>query len=152
MKKSKTRYSPRRIKYSSVGSYIDTPTKAKLKVVYFIDDIGEYKLTLGNLPATLLKGCCFNILHSEVKRRKKFYKSLKELMDYSAGWPQLDRPGQHKIPFIFGLLKIRKGKKSKFIFIHSANHLYNSKLININAVTVDNLLYLDLINSLKEKP
>lgn len=148
-RKRKKRYNI--FKFPIIGKYIDTPTKSTMKVVYFTDGIGEYKFKLGNLPEVVLKGCRFQLKVSEVKRKKKFFKKLKVFLDFSNGWRELERPTltQWEVPLLFGLLKLRKGKQRNFVLIQAADQYYKGRTINISAVIIDNLLYLDLVNKLK---
>jgi len=132
-----------------IGKYIDTPTKAEVGVIFFIDDIREYKLSGGGLPSVTLKSCRFQLRVAEVKRKKKFYNKLQPLIALSDA-RDLDQPqSAYQIPLSFGLLKLRKNKKRQFVLIQSANQFYASDLINVLAVVVDNLLYVDLVNKLK---
>src|SRR5579864_6108118 len=138
-------------RYPALGKYIDTPTKAELKVIYYVDGIGDYRCKFGNLPEVILKGCRFQVKISDVNRKKKFSKAIKPFLDFSSGWRTLDVPQQIEAPLLFGLLKLRKGKQRKFVLIQSADQYFKSKIINIMAVMIDNLLYLDLVNRTKKK-
>ena len=133
-----------------IGKYIDTPTKAEISVVDFIPDTGNYKLTIGNLPDVTLPSCRFQVKIAEVKRKVKFFRMLKPLLEFSEGYKTIKQPTR-EIPLLFGLLKLRKGKQRRFILVQAADQFFKSKTINVGAVLIDNLLYLDLVSRLKEK-
>jgi hypothetical protein len=149
-KKIKKRYNV--LKHPVIGKYIDSVTKAELDVVlYYTDYTGDYRVKVGDAQEQILRGCRFGLKLPEVKRKVKFYKKLQAYLDFADGWKDLDRPSRSSLPSLFGLLKIRKGKIRKFIFIVSASQFFNNKVIDIVGVGIDNLLYLDLVNRLKEK-
>jgi hypothetical protein len=149
-KKQKSKSSKR---FPVIGKYIDTATKAELKVVYFMDDIGRFKVSIEGFPNVARKGCRFQLQSSEVKRKSKFFKLLSSYLSFSASYKVMGQSGETQfLPVIFGLLKLRKGKTRKLVLIQSADQFYNSSVINIVAVELDNLLYLDLVEGLKNAP
>ena len=147
VKKKHKKFNP----FPTIGKYIDTPSKAELKVIYFLDDVGNFKLSGGTLPGIILRSCRFQVQSSDVKSQHKFYKKLQPFLEISASYGTLNAAQVFNVPFVFGLLKIRKGKQRKFILIQAAEQFFKSKVINITAVVIDNLLYLDLVNKLKKK-
>jgi hypothetical protein len=107
----------RPLKFPAIGKYIDTPTKAEFPVVYFVDDIGDYKLTVGELSNIFLQSCRFQLKMSDIKRKKKFHRMLSPFfMGEGDQWKYEAPPHEatHSVPLLFGLLKIRKGKKKSF--------------------------------------
>jgi hypothetical protein len=152
MAKKRTKKRLNSFRHPIIGKYIDTPTKAELPVIYFIDDVGNYKLQIGTLPTTVLKSCRFQIKTKNVKSQKRFYKKLRPYLDFSAAREWMEGHGEYRSPSpLFGLLKIRKGKIRKFVLITSASQFYGSDVVNLIAVYIDNLLYLDLLGGLKNK-
>jgi len=134
-----------------IGKYIDTPTKTKLEVVYFVGETGNVQLSIGNFPPITLKSCRFQLKMSDVKRHKKFYKKLLPYLEFSAGFKALDRPEPESMPFLFGLLKLRKNKKRAFVWIQASDQFFKSRVVNVLAAEIDNLLYLDLIETVKKE-
>jgi hypothetical protein len=138
----------RKIKYklSSIGKYIDTPTKATLNVVYYLGDVGDFKLSVGDLKDVFVKGCRFQIKYNEAKKKKKFFANLSSFLSFSSDWDySVPKRTSYEVPLLFGLLKLRKNKERRFILIQSADCFRDNKVINIIGVTIDNLLYLELI-------
>jgi hypothetical protein len=150
MTKKRKRRNPS--KYPVVGKYIDTPTKTEINVIYFMDDAGDYKFTLGDWPQTILKGCRIQFKSVDVKRKRKFYKELQHFINFSSGWQGLNQPQTQPLPLLFGLLKLRKNKQRKFVLVQSADQYTGGRVINVIAVGIDNLLYMDLVSKLKAKP
>jgi len=140
------------VRYPVIGKYIDTPTKAELEVVYFVDEIGEYKVSVGDLPVQTLPGCRFQLRLANIKAKRKFFKKLKPFLLSLGSMSELSAVTLEELPLLFGLLKLRKKKQRILVWIKSADAYYKSKVITIGAAVVDNLLYLDLITALKEKP
>lgn len=138
-------------KFPIEGKYIDTPTGAKLDVIYFVDDTGSFRVSIGNLPGVPMKGCRIQFKASDVKRKRRFYKKLEAFLNLSSGWRLYGTPEPFPPPLLFGLLKIRKGKIKRFVLIQSADKYVGSNTISVVAVSIDNLLYLDLIQKAKEK-
>lgn len=152
MVRTKIKKHPKRFKIPVIGKYIDTPTNASIKVTWFVDAAGDFKLSMGNFPSVILKGVRFGFKNSEAKRKKKFYRKLQPFLAFSTGWRDLEDKEEFKAPLLFGLLKIRKGKQRKFVLIQSVDRWADNNLINVVAVVIDNLLYLDLVNRLKNAP
>jgi hypothetical protein len=128
------------------------PTKATLEVVYFADGIGEYKLSMGDLPVVTLKGCRFQFKMANAKAKRKFFKKLDNFLTIAGTMSDLEGADPLEIPLLFGLLKLRKNKQRILVWIRTADSFFKSRVINIGAVVIDNLLYLDLIGKLKKKP
>jgi hypothetical protein len=133
-----------------VGKYIDTPTKAEVDVVFFLDDIGTCKVSTPGVADVLLKSYRLQFKHSDLKRKQAFYKNLKLFLDFSSGWQVYSPPAKTPLPLLFGLLKIRKGKRRHFVLVHSADQYIGSKVVNVVVVGIDNLFYLDLLNRIKK--
>jgi hypothetical protein len=150
-KKQKRRY--KFYRYHVIGKYIDTPTKAELPVVFYVKEVGTYKISGAGMPPVELKGCRIQIKRSDIKRKAKFAKQLQPYLDISTNWKEAsDANASIKVPLIFGLLKLRKGKERKFILFQATDIYYKSKVVTITAVGIDNLMYLDLVSKCKTKP
>jgi hypothetical protein len=149
--KRKRKIHKRKSLFPIIGKYIDTPTKAELPVVSFVDDTGNFQFVQGNSIRTNLNGCRLQFKTAHIKRKMKFYKQLKPFLDFSSGYRLNTSLDECDMPVIFGLLKLRKGKKRYFILITSAEQFFVSRVITIHALKMDNLLYLDFVEQLKKK-
>ena len=151
-KKTKRHYNTSS-QFPVIGKYIDTVTKAELDVLYFIDELGTFKISIDkNLPDILRPGCRIQLRTSEVKRKRKFFKRLNPYLEFSSSFMGMEEvKSSLNFPLIFGLIKVRKGKQREFVVFRSADTFYKNKTINVVAMKIDNLLYLDLLARVKNK-
>jgi len=138
----------------AIGKYIDTLTKAELKVLYFSEDAQQFKISTSNMKGLICKGCRFQIAVNQAKRKRKFYNKLVPYINLWGAFGENDYSKHFaNMPVIFGLLKLRQKKSrkqiSKLVLVESANCFTSGKVINITAAVVDNLLYLELVDQNK---
>jgi hypothetical protein len=141
----------RHLKYPVIGQYLDTITGAKLAVTHFTDDIGKFELSTKDFAKVLFRGCRFQLKVSDVKRKRRFYNKLKTFLDIHTTMDfDEDYSEVNFAPLLFGLLKIRKNKARYFVLIQDAISFINIHFVDVVAVIVDNLTYLDLVNKSKQ--